>query len=51
MVKSKPKGIMMILDTMTYSIMTVVVAMSFVVILLASQQRYQQGDKQKSNLK
>jgi hypothetical protein len=33
----------MILDTMTYSIMTVVAAMSFVVILLASSAGDQQS--------
>jgi hypothetical protein len=34
----------MILDTMTYSIMTVVAAMSFVVILLATHHQDQQGN-------
>jgi hypothetical protein len=34
----------MILDTMTYSVMTVVAAMSFVVIFLASLPGEQQGN-------
>jgi hypothetical protein len=37
----------MILDTMTYSVMTVVAAMSFVVILLASLPQVQQGSSDK----
>lgn len=37
----------MILDTMTYSVMTVVAALSFIVILLAWGPRSHQGDDQK----
>ena len=37
----------MILDVMTYSVMTVVAAMSFVVILLASLPNDQQGNMNK----
>ncbi len=37
----------MILDTMTYSVMTVVAAMSFIVILLASLPQDQQGNSNK----
>jgi len=37
----------MILDTMTYSAMTVVAAMSFVVILLSSLPQDQQGNSKK----
>lgn len=37
----------MILDTMTYSIMTVVLAMSFIVILLTLSPHEQQGNSNK----
>jgi len=35
----------MILDTMTYSVMTVVAILSFVVIILAAQHNQSQQDK------
>jgi hypothetical protein len=37
----------MILDTMTYSVMTVVAAMSFVVVVLASLPQNQKGNSSK----
>ena len=39
------RGNLMILDTMTYSVMTVVAILSFVVIILAAQHNQSQQDK------